>query len=276
MSFGGGGANLPGQSGGMLASAADREAAQAVLKQAFEDERLTQDEFESRIGRAVAARTQGELHQLTRDLPAITPPWTPTPPMAPMPPRRRFLIWVPAAAIAVIVIAVAGLVVAHVSTSGTAQSATPVEQGQPNPGPPGAGQCPVGTSRTAVAIANDLARDSVYTDSSALLTAGQAARLRSEIARVDRGRIRIAAVTPATVRRGGGERVLANAIAGCQADAAGTTLLTTSGATYVVTSYTDDKAATSAVGSALNTHTSLAAGLLDAVRRVAVVDKRSR
>lgn len=272
MSFGGGGGNLPGQSGGMLASAADREAAQAVLKQAFEDERLTQDEFESRIGRAVAARTQGELFQLTRDLPAIAPAWTPT---LPGPPRRRGLIWVPAAVIAVVVIAVAGLVVTHVSTSGTSQSAAPVEQGQPNPGPAGPGQCPVDTSRTAVAIANDLARDPVYTDSSSLLTAGQAGRLRSEIARVDRGRIRIAAVTPATVRRGGGQRALANAIAGCQADAAGTTLLTTSGATYVVTSYTDDKAATSAVGAALNTHASLAAGLLDAVRRVAVVDKHS-
>jgi len=37
-----------------------------------------------------------------------------------------------------------------------------------------------------------------------------------------------------------------------------------------------DRAATSAVGAALNTHASLAAGLADAVRRVAVVDKRSR
>lgn len=53
----------------MLASEADREAAQEVLKQAFEDQRLMLEEFESRVGRALAARTQGELAQLTRDIP---------------------------------------------------------------------------------------------------------------------------------------------------------------------------------------------------------------
>jgi Domain of unknown function (DUF1707) len=53
----------------MLASEADREATQAVLKQAFEDQRLMLDEFESRVGRALAAQTQGELAQLTRDIP---------------------------------------------------------------------------------------------------------------------------------------------------------------------------------------------------------------
>ena len=53
----------------MLASEADREATQALLKQAFEDQRLMLDEFESRIGRALAARTQGELAKLTRDIP---------------------------------------------------------------------------------------------------------------------------------------------------------------------------------------------------------------
>jgi hypothetical protein len=60
----------------MLASEADREATQAVLKQAFEDQRLMLDEFESRVGRALAARTQGELAQLTRDIP--TGPTAPT------------------------------------------------------------------------------------------------------------------------------------------------------------------------------------------------------
>ncbi len=53
----------------MLASEADREATQAVLKQAFEDQRLKLDEFEFRIGRALAARTQGELAKLTWDIP---------------------------------------------------------------------------------------------------------------------------------------------------------------------------------------------------------------
>jgi hypothetical protein len=53
----------------MLASEADREATQAVLKQAFEERRLLLDEFESRIGRALVARTQGELARLIRDIP---------------------------------------------------------------------------------------------------------------------------------------------------------------------------------------------------------------
>ena len=78
MSFGAGYGNDPG-SGGMLASEADREATQAVLKQAYEDERLTLDEFESRVGRAVAARTQGELAKLTRDIPV--PPVMPAGPV---------------------------------------------------------------------------------------------------------------------------------------------------------------------------------------------------
>lgn len=58
------------RSGRMLASEADREATQAVLKQAFEDQRLMLDEFESRIGLALSARTQGELAKLTKDIPA--------------------------------------------------------------------------------------------------------------------------------------------------------------------------------------------------------------
>jgi hypothetical protein len=146
----------------------------------------------------------------------------------------------------------------------------------PNPGPPGPGDCPVGTSATALKIANALARDPVYVDpGSSLLTPAQVTQLRTEIGQVDADRIRIAAVEPATVTHGGGERALANAIASCQADAAGTTLLTTNESTYLVTSYNDDNAATSAVGAALNTHASLAAGLLDAVHRIATVDKAS-
>ena len=64
MSFGSGYENMPTPPGEMLASEADREATQDVLKQAFEDERLNQDEFEARIGKAVAARTQGDLAAL--------------------------------------------------------------------------------------------------------------------------------------------------------------------------------------------------------------------
>jgi len=55
--------------GGLLASAADRDAAQAILEAAFAEQRLTQEEFEARVGRAMTARTEADLAQLVRDLP---------------------------------------------------------------------------------------------------------------------------------------------------------------------------------------------------------------
>jgi Domain of unknown function (DUF1707) len=261
MTYGGG--NVP-DGPDLLASEADREATQAVLKQAFEDERLTQDEFEARVGKAVAARTQGELAALTRDIPR---------PAAAKPRRiNRFRLLAGGVGVLAVVGILAGLLSAGSRTS-PAQSGTSAGAGA-NPGPGGPGQCPVGTPAGAVTIANALAHDPVYVEpGSALLTPAQVTRLRTEIGQVDPNRIRIAAVTPATVTRNGGERVLANAIAGCQADAAGTTVLTTSQSTYLVTSYADDHAATAAAGAALNEHASLGAGLLDAVLRIATVDK---
>src|SRR5277367_6704056 len=104
MSFGGG--NVPGRPD-LLASEADRETAQAVLKQAFEDQRLSQDEFEARVGRAVAARTQGELAQLTQDIPAP----------APAAPRGGRRIWLVAGGVAVL--AVAGILASVLSSSGS-------------------------------------------------------------------------------------------------------------------------------------------------------------
>ena len=55
--------------GGLLASAADRDAIQAILEAAFAEQRLTQEEFEARVGRAMTARTEADLAQLVRDLP---------------------------------------------------------------------------------------------------------------------------------------------------------------------------------------------------------------
>ena len=55
---------------GMRAASADRERAVDVLKAGFAEGRLTQDEYNERIGRAYAARTYGELTALTADLPA--------------------------------------------------------------------------------------------------------------------------------------------------------------------------------------------------------------
>jgi hypothetical protein len=54
----------------MRAASTDRERAVDVLKAGFAEGRLTQDEYNDRMGRAYAARTYGELTALTADLPA--------------------------------------------------------------------------------------------------------------------------------------------------------------------------------------------------------------
>jgi hypothetical protein len=61
---------LPGGYGNMRASTADRERVVDVLKAAFAEGRLTQDEFEERAGQAFSARTYADLAALTADLPA--------------------------------------------------------------------------------------------------------------------------------------------------------------------------------------------------------------
>ena len=54
----------------MRAASADRERAVDVMKAGFTEGRLTQDEYNDRMGRAYAARTYAELMALTADLPA--------------------------------------------------------------------------------------------------------------------------------------------------------------------------------------------------------------
>jgi uncharacterized membrane protein len=81
---------LPGGYGNMRASTADRERAIDVLKAAFAEGRLSQDECEQRAGQAFSARTYGELATLTADLPAGplgTLVWQP--PGHPLPPSSR-------------------------------------------------------------------------------------------------------------------------------------------------------------------------------------------
>jgi len=53
----------------LRASDADREAAADRLRQHHTDGRLDQDEFQERLERCFAAKTVGELAELTRDLP---------------------------------------------------------------------------------------------------------------------------------------------------------------------------------------------------------------
>ena len=272
MAYGADGGDQPIPRGQMLASEAERERCQAVLKQAFEDQRLTQDEFESRVGSAISARTLDQLAALTRDLPA------PLPAAPAAPARRSRAPWIIGGIVlAAVVAALFPLRSALNSTSPQQSSAAPAKAANNHSGPKttlsGPGKCPVGTSPTALAIANALATNPVYVDpASSLVTTAQANRLQAEINQADPGRIRLAVVTNATLSQGGGERALTNAIASCAADGAGVTLVTTDRATYLVTSYSDYRGTSHAVEAALNTHGGMAAGLRDAVRRMASID----
>jgi hypothetical protein len=71
----------------MRASRADRERVIDLLKAAFVQGRLDRDEFDARIGQAVASRTYGELAAVTAGIPAeltAAPPHRP-----PVRARRR-------------------------------------------------------------------------------------------------------------------------------------------------------------------------------------------
>jgi hypothetical protein len=71
--------------GRMRASHADRQQVTDVLKAAFIQGRLTQDELDTRVGQALAARTYADLTAVTADLPAEL---TPAPAPAPAPSSR--------------------------------------------------------------------------------------------------------------------------------------------------------------------------------------------
>jgi hypothetical protein len=57
----------------LRASHADRDHVVDTLKDAFVQGRLTKDEFDSRVGHTLAARTHADLATLTADLPAMPP-----------------------------------------------------------------------------------------------------------------------------------------------------------------------------------------------------------
>jgi hypothetical protein len=57
----------------LRAADADRAAVATVLGEHMSAGRLTMDEYDERLARAYAAKTYGELEQLTADLPAVVP-----------------------------------------------------------------------------------------------------------------------------------------------------------------------------------------------------------
>ena len=70
----------------MRASDQDREEAAALLGDAFAAGRLTRDELDERCAAAFAARTWGELDDLTADLPVVR--MAVSPPSGTVAPRR--------------------------------------------------------------------------------------------------------------------------------------------------------------------------------------------
>lgn len=84
----------PGRHGHLRASHADREQVIGILKAAFVQGLLAKDEFDLRVGLALASRTDAELAALTADLPTglaaaepPNPPWAPGEPGIPRPGR---------------------------------------------------------------------------------------------------------------------------------------------------------------------------------------------
>jgi hypothetical protein len=98
----------------MRASDSDRDAVVADLSEHFQAGRLTAEEFDQRSGRALAARTWGELREQMADLPAARPaPPAPTSSGARPQPWRG--LFTPPVIAALAGIAITGAVVANVT-----------------------------------------------------------------------------------------------------------------------------------------------------------------
>lgn len=63
-----------GSRGALRASAVDRDRVAELITAAFAEGRLSRDEHDARVGRALAARTYAELDVLTADLPRVGVP----------------------------------------------------------------------------------------------------------------------------------------------------------------------------------------------------------
>jgi Domain of unknown function (DUF1707) len=88
----------------MRASDADRDAVVAALSEHFQTGRLTSEEFDERTGRALTARTLGELDDLMADLPAINAA-APAPAAQPRGLRYPLLAMVAAALVVLVIVA---------------------------------------------------------------------------------------------------------------------------------------------------------------------------
>ena len=80
------------RSAAMRASDADRDEVVSDLSQHFQAGRLTAEEFDERSGRALTARTWGELGGLLADLPAASAPADTSASVRPRPPAIAILV----------------------------------------------------------------------------------------------------------------------------------------------------------------------------------------
>jgi hypothetical protein len=93
-------------------SQAERDDVAAVLARHFADGRLTVEEYEERVGAALAARTGRDLEPLLADLPAADPPSARARPAGPRRQPRPFRVAAFPAARVVAVVAVVVLAIA--------------------------------------------------------------------------------------------------------------------------------------------------------------------
>ena len=144
------GSGFTGVSPAWLAGSADRERTVGVLRAAFTEGRLTQDELDDRVARAYAARTYGDLWALIADLPAGPLPYPAglpcrtrrrVRPCRPAPSRTRS--WHSAAALvitALVIFTLAALVTAIATAHAqpipfqhSSRSSSPVQQASSSP-----------------------------------------------------------------------------------------------------------------------------------------------
>ena len=101
-------------SGSLRVSDADRDRAIAELSEHYQAGRLTTEEFEDRSGRALAARTSGDLAALFTDLPRRQAPVTSAAASAPASPGRFWPARVAVVPVAILaVVAVLALLGGH-------------------------------------------------------------------------------------------------------------------------------------------------------------------
>jgi hypothetical protein len=123
------------------------------------------------------------------------------------------------------------------------------------------------------AIAVALRHGSVYASPAArpTLSAAQARRVAREVAKRDRGRIKVVVVSEAEASRAGGVTALANEL-DHRLGAPGTVFVTAGSRSWLVTAYPDTNAATAAVQQAFDAHDALVDQLREAVAGIAAVD----